>query len=97
MVGRAFNGNTGGGNLSQAARSALANGWSGFGPAQSYADFSRSSGGGGNFSGNSAPRGLFGERNDAASSALPGKTTTYSDGRTERDGPSKSSSGKGKK
>ena len=85
------------GNLSQAARSALANGWSGFGPAQSYADFSRSSGGGGNFSGNSAPRGLFGERNDAASSALPGKTTTYSDGRTERDGPSKSSSGKGKK
>ena len=98
MVGRAFNGNTGGGNLSQTARSALANGWSGFGPAQSYADFSRSSGGGGNFSGNSAPRGLFGERNDAASSALPGKTTTYSDGRTERDGPSKSSgSGKGKR
>lgn len=97
MIGRQFSGSSGGaigtGTRSSAADAALAAGWSGFGPMTAAQERAARNAGSGSSSGGIFG-GLFGGPNEASSSAIGGRTTSYSDGSTEK---SSSKSGKGKK
>lgn len=97
MIGRQFSGSSGGahgtGTRSSAADAALAAGWSGFGPMTAAQERAARNAGSGSSSGGIFG-GLFGGPNEASSSAIGGRTTSYADGSTEK---SSSKSGKGKK
>ena len=88
LLGRQFSGSSGAigtGTRSAAADAALAAGWSGFGPmtaAQERA--ARNAGSGSSIGGIFG--GLFSGPNEASSSAIEGRTTSYADGRTEKSG-----------
>ncbi|MCD1644812.1 cell wall hydrolase [Aurantimonas coralicida] len=73
------------GTRSSAAQAALDAGWSGFGPMTAAQERAARNAGKGSSS-RGGWGGLFGGGNEASSSAIGGRTTSYADGRTEKDG-----------